>query len=185
MSQQATTISGMLQNLDAAYPNLVTATLVFCAVTATIILVKAIMGIVRLAQGQQRGTETTRNFIYSIIIAAILIQIATFLSAVTGTLYSSPAGNPFDYSQNLQEEATGNLSYVIHFVNFLGLIAVIRGLFMWHQIGEFGSNPNSKLSTGRANVLIIAGFFAMNVFLFVDTIANTLGWTALSTLIRT
>lgn len=181
---EATTISGMLQNLDAAYPNLITAILVICAVLAMIILVKAIMGIVRLAQGQQRGTETARNFIYSIIVATILVQIATFLSAMTSTLYSSPAGNPFDYSKNLQEEATGSLIYVIHFVNLLGLLAVIRGLYMWHQIGEHGSNPNSRINTGRANMLIIAGFFGMNIFLFVDTIANTLGWSALSTLIR-
>lgn len=168
------TIYGALQAFSESYPGMVMAVRGFCYMAAFIIVIYGITQVSAVADGRTAAGKTPqgvmKSFFIGLIIASILVNIPVMMDSITRT-FGMTSNNPFDYGTNLQEGAGPLLKPVINFINFIGLLAFIRGWFVIREWADTGSSQRATLNKGM--VLVGAGIVALNVISFVTMLAKT------------
>ena len=176
-----TSIYGALKAFGESYPGLIVAIRGFCYMSAFIIVIYNITQVAAVAEGRTSNGKNPqavmKSFFIGLILATVLVNIPVMLDSITRTL-GMTGNNPFDYASNLQEGAGPLLKPVINFINFIGLLAFIRGFFVIREWADNGSTQRATLNKGL--VLVFVGTIALNVISFVTVLAKTFNMPALA-----
>jgi intracellular multiplication protein IcmC len=139
---------------------------------------------------QSQPGEFTGPITY-MIVGAILIWIPTTSNLLTETIFGSGSpelftGNSFDYSalgsgsqllayttgSSLQAQWSAIADTLVLYIQFIGLIAFIRGWIIISKATQTGAQPGS-VSKGVTH--IIGGIIAINFVQFIKLLQATLG----------
>jgi hypothetical protein len=107
--------------------------------------------------------------IVMIVIGSLLLYLPSAVRIGMSTFWTDP--NPYGYldQQNSWEQFI-NVVYIV--IQFIGVLAFIRGLVILSHLGGHGGHQG-QLSKGLTH--IIGGIFCVNIYQFVQVIMITLG----------
>lgn len=131
-------------------------------------------GILKLKHvGEQRSMMSQHGglgapFLY-LLVGALLLFLPTTLNVSTSTFWATPCSYCYPTPEDSPFTAFFKVVYAV--VNFVGLIAFVRGLVILSHAGEQSQHG----SFAKAMTHIIGGILCMNIGAFVQTIFATLG----------
>lgn len=109
--------------------------------------------------GQQKASY--REAVLVLLSAVMLFNLPGSIDTFTSSLLGTPSVSVLAYAANPSSDGTlaqQTLRAILAFVQFVGLLAFIRGWFVMHGIGK-----SSDASLGKALTHIIGGVLAMNI----------------------
>ena len=148
------------------------------------------IGITRLMKSTQEGAKgpTGMGTILTFLVGGALLAFSPILTAASGSVFANPltltnggagGGGYLVYTAGMEtaEIARANavIGAAIKFILVLGMISVMRGIFMLREIGE-GSQQASMMGTLTH---IIGGAIAVNLGPMLTAVQSTLGIDAL------
>lgn len=160
----------MLANIQKTLPNLMR---LVTAIAYVMGFVMVILGVVNLKHMGEMRTQMSHEHslmkpLLLIVIGAMLIYLPSAVQTGLSTFWAEP--NPYGYiTQSDQWQQTINICYAI--VQFIGVIAFIRGLILLSKVGQGGHHD--AFSKGLTHV--IGGIFCINLYQFVQVVFTTLG----------
>jgi hypothetical protein len=107
--------------------------------------------------------------VLQIIIGSALVEIPLVLQIATMTLFGEE--NPIQY----QDDGTSwdeVASTIILIVQFVGVVAMVRGLFLFNKLGSGQSQPGTF---SKAIMHVIGGALCWNVYAAAQILFTTLG----------
>jgi hypothetical protein len=127
--------------------------------------------------GQQRATyrESLLVLLSAIMLINLPEAIATFTASMYGTVSQSPLAYATAQSNPGENMGQKTLVAILAFVQFVGLLAFVRGWFVMHNIGK-----SSDASLGKALTHIIGGILAINIVDSANITAQSVGIKPLS-----
>lgn len=164
--------ASMLQNIASQVPQL-TQLVTAIAYVAGMFLV--LSGVIKLKHVGEMRTQMSHEHsiaapLITIAVGAMLIYLPTTVNVGLATFWTDP--NPYGYtSQEGQWEEFINACYVI--IQFVGVVAFIRGLFLISKLGRQGGGHSGELGKGLTH--IIGGIFCINMYQTIQVILVTLG----------
>ena len=137
-----------------------------CFLMGFIMTIKAL----RMAQRRQEmgpGQGTWGSPLSTFIIAALFLGLPTFLDILNVSLFgveSQSASSIFSYAESTVgaiegEAARDMISGIVLIIQFVGVIAVCRGLYLLNQSAQGGQGPQTF---GPGFTFVIAGICATN-----------------------
>jgi len=161
----------MLANIQQQIPNLMR---LVTAVAYVMGFVLVALGIVQLKHAGEMRTQMSYEHnltkpIMFIIIGGLLIYLPSAVQVGLSTFWAQP--NPYGYlaSMSGQWQQAINICYAI--VQFIGVIAFIRGLLLLTHVGHGGHQD----ALARGVTHIIGGILCINMYEFVQVILATIG----------
>lgn len=163
-------LSGMAVALAANIPAL--AKLVsFGAICAGAFLIfRAILLLPQAQQGRVEGSKVFWLMISGVGLWSLLPMITTAMGTMGMTGTNSANLLTAKYNQSQGGGMDGTIAAVLTFVQFLGLIAFVRGMLILKALGEHKDG-----AMGRALTHIAGGSAAMNIAWFVGVLARSIG----------
>ncbi|MBX3708602.1 MAG: hypothetical protein KIT56_01575 [Gammaproteobacteria bacterium] len=160
----------ILVNIAESIPNLMRLVTAIAYVMGMLMIIR---GVVKLKHVGEARTQMSHEHhltgpIVQIAIGVMLLYIPTSVRVGMSTFWTNP--NPYGYLQ--QEDQWSqfiNVCYLI--VQFVGVVAFIRGLLMLSHLGGHGGQQN----TSRGITHIIGGILCINIYQFVQVILATVG----------
>ncbi|VVC76681.1 hypothetical protein AQUSIP_20050 [Aquicella siphonis] len=165
------TPEAILANIQRTIPNL---TRMVTAIAYVMGMYMIISGVVKLKHVGEMRTQMSYEHsiakpIVQISVGALLLYLPTSVQVGMSTFWTDP--NPYGYViQQDQWEQFINVCFVV--VQFIGIVAFIRGLVMLSHLGGQGGHQNS-LSRGLTHV--IGGILCINIYQFLQVVLNTIG----------
>lgn len=163
----------MVQNIANAVPLLLQMVTAIAFVLGMVLSVKGVTLFKHLGEGRgmySRDHELKTPLIY-LAVGAALLYLPTSIDVGLSTFWSSSC--PYCYIQwQDQWNQFYNACFII--IQFIGVIAFIRGLLILTQSGEGHSQGAFK----RALTHLIGGIFCINIVPFIQVILITLGITS-------
>lgn len=151
-------------NIGKTLPALTALAVIVAFIAGLIFFIKAI---VALARPTNSGNAVDTAFVTThFAIGVFLMSLGSIILAGTGTLFEtstvSKSGDIFSYAPNtigLIDDATTRLVIrtIVGIVQFVGLLGVIRGLFLF---SAYSKQQVKSVSAGI--VFVVAGVLAMN-----------------------
>lgn len=170
---------GLLTNLETSYPGFYEFIFVLCYFAGTALLILGIFMLKGLSESHNRSDSGT-TIVMTFITATLLLTVPSTIEMTANTVFNNQK-SILDY-KNLYAENTGNpLDPVFKFVQFIGLIAYVRGLFLCKEIGK--QSHNSGETFNKAVVFLLVGMMAMHVKDSLGVLATTFGISTIKTLI--
>lgn len=160
----------MLANIQSQLPNLMRLVTAIAYVMGFILV---IMGIINLKHAGEMRTQMSHEHnlskpILFIVIGAMLIYLPSAVQIGLSTFWAEP--NPYGYvTQSDQWQQAINICYAI--VQFIGVIAFIRGLLILTRVGHGGHHD----ALGKGITHIIGGILCINMYQFIQVLLATLG----------
>lgn len=161
----------ILVNLAQQVPNLMR---LVTAIAYVLGMYFIIAGIIKLKHAGEMRTQMSQEhslagpLIY-IAIGAMLLYLPSTVQIGLSTFWTNP--NPYGYvNQQDQWSQFTNVVYII--VQFIGVLAFIRGLIILSHLSGHGGQPGTF---ARGLTHIIGGILCVNLYQFVQVIMNTLG----------
>lgn len=160
----------MLANIAAQLPALTRMATAIAYVTGMYFIT---WGVVKLKQyGESRTMMSGQHHLSEpmgyIIVGALLLYLPSSVQVGMSTFWTNP--NPYGYiPQTDQWSQFINICFMI--VQFVGIVAFIRGLIILSHIGGHHGGQN-VLAKGLMH--IIGGLFCINIYQFVQTIFGTI-----------
>lgn len=124
-------------------------------------------GIIAMARPERSGSEPDVGFVVThVVVGALLIALGSWVIMLTQTLFStgtvSTAEEIFAYAPGtiglVEDETTRTvIRSIIAIIQFIGLIGIIRGLFLFSAYSK-----QAVRSIGPAFTFLFAGILAMN-----------------------
>lgn len=140
------------------------------AIAGGFIILRAIFMLPQLEQGRVEGSKIMWMLFSGILLWSLLPAISMVLgteganSAAAGSILTA------QYNQSGNGGFDGTIAAVLTFVQFIGLIAFVRGALILKAMGE-----NKEGSMGRAMTHLLAGAAAINISWTVFILANSIG----------
>jgi uncharacterized membrane protein HdeD (DUF308 family) len=164
----------MLVNFAEQVPNLMR---LMTAIAYVMGLYFVIHGIILLKHAGEMRTQMSHEHhltkpIAFIGVGAALIYLPTTVQVGLSTFWANP--NPYGYLE-MQDQWFQFINVCFLIVQFVGALAVIRGLVMLKDLGGHGGQGGM----GKALTHIIGGILCINIYQFVQVIMVTLGLQAL------
>lgn len=160
----------ILTNIQKALPNLMRLVTAFAYVIG---ITMVIVGIMQLKHVGEMRTQMSHEHhltkpLLMITMGALLIYLPSAVQVGLSTFWSEP--NPYGYlTQSSQWQQALNVCYAV--VQFIGVIAFIRGLIILSHVG--GGGQQGALAKGIMH--IIGGIFCINLYQFIQVIFATIG----------
>ena len=160
----------MLANIQSQLPNLMRLVTAIAYVMGFFLV---ILGIVNLKHAGEMRTQMSQEHtmtkpILYIVIGAMLIYLPSAVQIGLSTFWAEP--NPYGYvTQSDQWQQAINICYAI--VQFIGVIAFIRGLLLLTHVGHGGHQD----AFSRGVTHIIGGILCINMYQFIQVLLATLG----------
>ncbi|MDB2682768.1 hypothetical protein N9Z27_00775 [Alphaproteobacteria bacterium] len=148
------------------------------AIIAGIILV--MIGISRLLKGAQDGAKGPGGIgtIMTFITGGMLLSASPFLKLISTSLFGNPVAATFAtlaYTEGMTEDETQHahivISAVLQFLVVIGLISVVRGIFIFRGVAE--GNQQSSMMAGVTHM--VGGALAVNLGPLLKAVQQTLG----------
>ena len=122
--------------------------------------------------GQSAGSWSTP--VWNFIIAIMFLALPSFITAISITFFGVTPDDPdriFEYSPGVLgaiEESAGRsiITAIVYVIQFVGLIAVMRGLYMLNLSAQ-GQSQGGPRTFGPGMTFVIAGAVALNFPIFV------------------
>ena len=171
MAADSATLYGALEAFSESYPGMVTLIRGVCYAAAFGIMLYHIMQISKIADGRGSSGPVVKSFAVGLVVATVLLNIPTVLTSLSNT-FSMTGNNPYDYGTNLQEGAGPMLKPIINFINFIGLIAFVRGWFVLREWGDMGPS-GQKATFNRGAMLVFVGMVGLNITTAVLIVSKT------------
>lgn len=173
LSSQVSSLSPetMLANIQNAVPNLMRMITAFAFVVGFLFVIQ---GIIKLKHVGEMRTQMSHEHhltgpLLLIVIGSLLIYLPSSVQVGMSTFWSNP--NPYGYvSQQDQWSQVINVCYVV--IQFIGVLAFIRGLIMLSHVGGHGGQQDSFK---RGITHVIGGIFCINIYQFIQVILATVG----------
>lgn len=160
----------MLENISKAVPNLTRMTTAIAFVIGMFLIIR---GVILLKHAGEARTMMSQEHhltrpIVMIVIGSLLLYLPSAVRVGMSTFWTDPS--PYGYldQQNSWEQFI-NVVYIV--IQFIGVLAFIRGLVILSHLGGHGGQ--GQLSKGLTH--IIGGIFCVNIYQFVQVIMITLG----------
>jgi len=164
----------MLQNLARSYDNLWRLATAAAYVMGFSMILKAlyylkVYGEMRTMMASQASIKTPLAYMFA---GTLLIFSPDAFHMVNMTLFNTPY--PLQYTGgSLKGWTADSTRAAIGMVQFIGLIAFIRG---WVYIGRSGEQGGQPGSVGKGMTHIIGGALAINIIQFKDVLWATFGF---------
>ncbi|MCD6044916.1 MAG: type secretion protein IcmC [Gammaproteobacteria bacterium] len=163
----------MLLNLDKSFPPLMYMVSGFAYLFGFSIVIKAIwelkkytMGVSMVAQNDLRPSIT------HLLIGAALIFLPSTLQTLLATVYGTDAITGYTHLPDTSWQVAQDT--LIIFVQFVGLVAVVRGLLHLHKAANGQSQQNGF---AKGIIHLVGGVLALNIIQAKDILYSTLGLT--------
>ena len=144
------------------------------------------IGITRLLKSTQEGVKgpTGIGTIMTFVTAGALLSFSPMIGALTSSVFGDPLTNSqafMTYSgggldADEQARILSVIGAVVKFVLVLGLISVMRGIFMLRSLAEGGGQQVSMMA---AVTHIVGGAIAVNLGPLINAVQSTLGLTSM------
>lgn len=169
-AQGAGDIAGMAIALSKSLPGMMKIATYAAATAGAFFLLRALFMLPQVEQGR----ETMSKVVWMMVAGVGLWSLMPMISTSMATM-GMGAGDPANiltakYSQADGGGFDGTIAAVLAFVQFLGLIAFIRGMMILKAMGE-----NKDGAMGRALTHILGGSAAMNITFTIKMLATTMG----------
>lgn len=130
----------------------------------------------RSEMGQSAGPWT--GPVWTFVIATMFLAMPSFISAMSMTFFGVTPDDPekiFEYSPGVlgaieTDGGRAMISAIVTVVQFVGLVAVMRGLYMLNQSAQGGQSGPSTFGPGLT--FVIAGVCALNFPIFVGMMSS-------------
>lgn len=160
----------MLVNFATQLPNLMRMVTAIAYVMGMFFMIRGIVRMKHLGEARTMMSHEhslTAPIAY-LVVGALLLYLPTTINIGMSTLWTDP--NPYGYLQQTDQWAQFlNVCFMV--IQFIGVIAIIRGLVSLSHVG--GQGHQGGLKTGITQ--IIGGILCVNIYQFVQVILNTLG----------
>lgn len=161
----------MLKNIAKQLPFLMRMVTAIAYVLGLVFIIKGVMKLKEFGESRtmMSAEHGLKGPLVYLIVGALLLYLPSAVQVGLSTFWSEP--NPYGYLQEQDQWAEFiNIVYVV--VQFIGVIAFIRGLVILSHLGAQGGQPGTL---GKGLTHIIGGIFCINIYQFVQVILNTLG----------
>lgn len=144
-----------------------------------------------MMMNQQSQPGELASIIAYLVVGAVLVWLPTSSNLIADTFFGGGQGNlfsegAFDFSAlgtgaqlmsyttntSVQAQWTAVANTLVVYIQFIGLIAFIRG---WVILSKMGKPGTPAETTGKALTHIIGGIIAINFVQFIQLIKETLG----------
>lgn len=161
----------MLQNIAKNIPSLIQMTTAIAYVMGMFFIFS---GILKLKQyGESRtmmsSEQSLKGPLIYLAVGAFLLYLPTSVQVGISSFWTEP--NPYGYLQQ-QDQWAEFINDCFLIVQFVGIVAFIRGLLTLAQLSGHGGQPGTF---GKGMTYIVAGIFCINIYQFVQVIFVTLG----------
>lgn len=165
------TPESILANIQRNMPNL---TRMVTAISYVMGLFMIISGVIKLKHVGEMRTQMSYEHsiarpITQIVIGALLLYLPTSIQVGMSSFWTNP--NPYGYViQQDQWAQFINVCFMV--VQFIGVVAFIRGLIILSHLGGHGGHQGSL---GRGLTHVIGGILCINIYQFLQVVLNTIG----------
>ena len=165
-----------LSRVEALIPPFGNVVIAFCFIAGIVLIMRAILLAGRAGEGPGAlGRSGLWTILGHFAIGALLIALPSTIESSVATLFgSNEIEEPsmiFAYAPQMLAPASTDAARkiivsLLTVVQFIGLIGLVRGLFLLNQAP---SHPGQGL-IGRGTTHLVGGAFAMNIVVFVSMI---------------
>lgn len=149
---------------------------IVCYLAAAIFFIVSLHSFTQVGEPGSRSTPMGASF--GLLFAALLIALPSTIEALSTTMFNQTPVNVLSYADSvsnslgLGDQAKAGLRVAVAAVNLMGLISIVRGLFLGHSISRGTAAQGS--SYGTVATLLVAGGLAMNIALVADVFHSLL-----------
>ena len=167
-------IVSMLLNLDKSFPPLMYMVSAMAYLFGFGIILKAVWSLKQYGMGVSMTAQNDlRPVIMQLVVGALLIFLPSTLKSVLATVYGTDAITGYTKLPNTSWQVASDT--LIIFVEFVGLVAVVRGLLHLHKASG-GQGQQNLFSKGIIH--LIGGTLSLNIVQTKDILYSTLGLTS-------
>lgn len=173
-------VGDMFARFGAIAPRIFELLTVFAYVAGATVVIGGIFALPRVEKGQ----ATHKNVLFRFVTGAALCALGPTLSTMSATI-GAGGGEANVLSAGLAAAASGGggswcaaVGGMLLFVRLVGVIAIIKGLFMFKSHGE-----GKDVGTGAAWAHMLGGSAALNIGFTAQVLANTFGLSVVSTVL--
>lgn len=136
-------------------------------------MVLVILGVVQLKHAGEMRTQMSHEHhltkpLLMIAMGTLLIYLPSAVNMGLTTFWAEP--NPYGYiEQTDQWQEVINVCFAV--VQFIGVVAFIRGLILLSRAGEGGHQGNF----GKGMMHVIGGIFCINIYQVIQVVFATIG----------
>jgi intracellular multiplication protein IcmC len=150
-------LTDILQNIEKVIPAF---KLLLAGIVYIIGIWFAIKSLLLLKQGAEKGRIEVKAPLVYMLAAVVLLYLPTFIKAGVATIFGSENLTP-PYAKPGNEIAANLILVSGGILQFVGLIAFVRGWVLLVRIGEQGAKGGEF---SKALMHIIGGLLAINIF---------------------
>lgn len=160
----------MLQNIQAQLGPLNKLVSGFAYVSGYALIIKALYKLKSFGDMRSMAAHAeVHGAMIELVIGAALIYAPSVVQILNTTLSGSDAPLQYTTTNNSFGEMAAT---IVAIVQFIGVVAVIRGLFIFHKLGS-GQHQQATFGKGLAHLL--GGTLAFNIVWAKDVLFSTLG----------
>lgn len=167
----------ILQNLESSYSGIYGLIFGLSYFSGFLFFLLAIFMMKKASEDHR--SEGAAPIVWTLIVAVMLISLPEAISMGANTVFSSQK-SILDY-QDLENGNYGTLDPVFKFVQLIGVIAYVKGIFLCKKLGE--QNHNSGENFNKAIVFLLVGILAIHIKDTLLFVGNTVGMSSLTQLI--
>ena len=125
--------------------------------------------------GERRGEHTVKGVVISLFAGTMLVYLSSTISTLNMTLFATSSITAYssDTSGLLDSTGVAGMQVVVGMVNLIGLIAVSRGLYNLHRIGN--GKASHDITMFRIWAFVIGGILCLNVVAFANILEYSVG----------
>lgn len=140
------------------------------------VIYKAVMQIAATAKagGQHNGHGGYKGSFISMFIGVALLKLPTTMNTVNESVFMQ-AVSPLSYnvhSSQLSDKTNSMLYVILHFIQFVGIVAFIRGLMIMNKAANGGGHD---VSYEKGVVFILSGILAANIVVTTNMLSKSFG----------
>lgn len=163
----------MLLNLDKSFPPLMYMVSGFAYLFGFSLVIKAIWELKKYTMGVSMVSQNDlRPTIMHLAIGAALIFLPSTLQTLLTTVYGTDAITGYTHLPDTSWQVASDT--LIIFVQFVGLVAVVRGLLHLRKAADGQSQQNGF---AKGIIHLVGGVLALNIIQAKDILYSTLGLT--------
>jgi hypothetical protein len=164
----------MLANIKNTIPELMKLVTAFAFVIGIFLV---IMGIIQLKHVGEMRTQMSHEHhlakpLLMITMGTLLIYLPSSVQVGMSTFWSEP--NPYGYMDLQKDQWQEAINICFAVIQFIGVIAFIRGLILLSHSGG-----HHQGSFGKGITHIIGGIFCINIYQLIQVLSATLGMQSL------
>jgi hypothetical protein len=166
----------IVANLSKEAPGILNLLEAICYVLGIFFTITALLQAAKAGNPQARMDHGKQAWVWSLAAAVLFMAFPTTVATLSTTLFGVDAmtqDNPFSYLGNTV--GTGKLAGLLPILQIIGIIAVMRGLIVWRNVGLYGNGSRANATFSRGLVLLVSGVLLVNLKKTLGVVAGITG----------